>query len=636
MSLIQVLDVSLEFAGSYVLKNINCTVEHNSRIGLIGSNGSGKTTLIKLMLGLLRPTSGEVIKARKCQVAYLPQNLCLDPDQTMYDYISSSRQQLRELHEQIIHLSARLHQDHNSSTEAELIKAVEQFQSLGGDVFENELKYISTSLGFTEADYNKPLSCFSGGEQTRICLAGILLAPYDLLILDEPTNHLDIAMISWLERYLSKNDKPFLVVSHDRSFLDNTVSSIYHLDNGELDITKGNYSSYSEAAEIKRLTQERQFERQQKLINTTEAFIAKNIASQKTNQAKSRLKMLSRMEIIQKPQQEKRIKLNIQTTGRSGNDVFILDEVDFGIGESRILAQDVNLKAHYRDRICILGSNGSGKTTLLRTLLGEHPILAGRLKIGASLEIAYYDQHQVSLDESLTVMDTMWQLVPEATRGYVLSWLARFGFRGDEVDKYVSVLSGGEKSRLNLCVLIHSQPNLLILDEPTNHLDISMGDELLKALEDFAGTIIFVSHDRWFIRNLANKYWVFHQQLQDNTLHPTITELTDNLDSAIQLAFTVPEPAKVAPLQREKKKRINPWYLEQLTKEIDNHNQLITNAKRELDCIHNSLADSETYADPQRVLSLRARMKHLEDSIMEHHQHISELETKYLELSYEE
>lgn len=636
MSLVQVIDASLEFGGNYILKNINCTVEHNSRIGLIGPNGSGKSTLIKLMLGLLGTTSGEVIRAKKCHIAYLAQNFSLDPSLTLYTHVSNARSEIQNLHRQIAHLSQSLQHTHTDETEERLKQALDRFQSLGGDEYENELKFVLSSLGFTEADYDKPAALFSGGEQTRICLAAILLTPFDLLILDEPTNHLDIAMISWLEKYLTQLGKPYLVVSHDRNFLDNTVSSIYSLRDGNLSITKGNYSSFAEADAIARKAQERQFERQQKFISETEDFIARNIAGQKTNMAKSRLKMLSRMEIVQKPKQEKQIKMNIHSQSRSGNDVFVLEDMVFGIDEEKVLASRVNLKAHYKDRICILGSNGCGKTTLLKAMLGERPILSGTLKIGASLEIAYYDQHQVALDDGITVMDTLWQLVPDETRGYVLGWLARFGFRGDDVDKYVGVLSGGEKSRLNLCVLIHSQPNLLIMDEPTNHLDIAMSDELLKALESYTGTIIFVSHDRWFIRELATKYWVFNQVIDEGQYLPTITEKTDSLDEAIALAFSKPELLKEAPKPREKKKKINPWYLEQIHLQIEELNSKIAHYQKELDNIHSMLSQSDTYSSPENVLELQAKMKQIEENISECKMQIATLETRYLELSYEE
>jgi len=636
MSLIQMIDTGMEFAGVHILKDINCTLEHNSRIGLIGSNGSGKSTLIKLMLGFLAPTSGKVIVAKKIRIAYLAQNLQLEPTQTMISYIRSARADIYELKARIEDLSQALHSSHNEQLESELHSAVEKYQALGGDEHENEVQYVCESLGFSVDDYSKSIGSFSGGEQTRICLAAILLMPHDLLILDEPTNHLDIAMISWLERYLNKSHAPFLVVSHDRTFLDRTVSTIFFLENASLSITKGNYSSFSEAYQIARMAQERQFERQQKFINETNDFIRRNIAGQKTNMAKSRLKMLSRLEVIQKPSQQKQIHLPVQSSGRSGNDVYTLKDVQFGIGSDHILASQVNLQAHYRDRICVIGPNGCGKTTLLKILLGEKEILAGKLKVGASLEVGYYDQHQVALDETLTVLDTIWALVPEAPRGYVLSWLARFGFRGDDVEKLVSVLSGGEKSRLYLCVLIHQNPNLLIMDEPTNHLDIAMGDALLKALQDYSGTLVFVSHDRYFISRLATKFWVFHQALDGENLYNTVSMPDLEMEAAIELAFSVPELPKVAAPPRERKKKVNPWYLEQITRQIETLQLHISSVQNEITELNRQLANSATYADSKQAMTIQAEINRLLGDVDDARLSISQLETDYLEMVYEE
>lgn len=630
------IETGMEFAGIQILNNINCSLEHNSRIGLIGSNGSGKSTLIKLMLGHLTPSSGKVIAAKKLKVAYLAQNLRLNPELTMIDHIHGAREDIFCLKKQIIELSHSLQMSHDKSVEIELHNTLERFQALGGDEHENEEKYVCESLGFSIADYHKKLAVFSGGEQTRICLAAILLMPYDLLILDEPTNHLDIAMIGWLERYLCKLDKPFLVVSHDRTFLDNTVSTIFHLENGSLSVTKGNYSSFSEAFQIARLAQERQYERQQRFIAETTDFIRRNIAGQKTNMAKSRLKQLSRMEIIHKPQQRKQIQLSVNSSGRSGNDVFVLEDVDFGIDSQKVLANKVSVRANYQDRICILGPNGCGKTTLLKILLGEKEIQEGRMKIGASLEVGYYDQHQIALDESITVMDTIWQLVPQAPRGYVLSWLARFGFRGDEVDKVVSVLSGGEKSRLYLCVLIHQNPNLLIMDEPTNHLDIAMGDALLQALKEYSGTIVFVSHDRYFISQLASKYWVFHKMIDNDRVITTVSMPDTGLEDALELTFSKPELPRATPVSRERKKKVNPWHLEQLQNKIDAEHEHIETLQNILIDLNTQLADSATYSEAAKAKTLQARINELLKEIDSSKAQISGWENDYLELSYDE
>ncbi len=636
MSLIRARDLSLEFGGNYVLDQVNCSLEQNSRVGLIGTNGSGKTTLIRLFLGLLQPSSGEVLRARNCRVAWLPQDLKLDPDISLLDHVRASREELISLADEIDLLSRELARHHNPETETRLNQCVERYTSLGGYEFENELKYVLTSLSLPPETWPRRCGDFSGGEQTRICLAAILLLEHDLLILDEPTNHLDLEMIAWLEKYLLKQAKPFLIVSHDRQFLDNTVSSVWCLREGRISFTKGNYSSFKAADEIARLSQERQYERQQKLISETQAYIQKFIAGTRTSSAKSRQKMLARMEIVKKPGQQKQLRLPVTSGKRSGNDVYTLTNLSFGIPPELELARDVDLKAHYQDRICVLGPNGCGKTTLLNILLGEHEIMGGSLKTGASLDIGYYDQHQVQLDDELTVMETIWQLVPQAPQGYVLSWLARFGFRGDDVEKRVRVLSGGERSRLFLCQMIHSNPNLMILDEPTNHLDIDMTDALLEALKAYSGTIIFVSHDRWFLGELASKFWVFRKKASAAGIYTTVEEPDCDWKRAIELAFEEPEVAKTAPPPRERRKKINPWYLEQIHLSIEKGAERLLGLQKELEAVHMELSRSETYSEPGRLSELQNRMAALENEIAATQSQIEEWEEQYLRQSYEE
>lgn len=633
----------MEFAGTYILKDISCVIAPNSRIGMIGANGSGKSTLIKIMLGFLEPSEGTVCSAKKLGICYLPQNMQLDPDQLMIDFIHRSRADIFETWKKVEQLNHEFHelslQDSASRDSETIQKELEQtlilYQELGGYEFENEVKFVLTSLGFPPESWNKQIRYYSGGEQTRICLASILLKPFDLLVLDEPTNHLDIAMISWLEKYLLKLEKPYLVVSHDRTFLDNTVTSIYLLESGNLSVTKGNYSSFFEARKIAMLTQQREYERQQKYIEETKHFIQRNIAGQKTLLAKSRLKALDRLELIEKPLSSREMNLNIEKSKRSGNDVFVLENACLGISEEAILAENISIRADYQAKICILGPNGCGKTTLLKCLLGERSIISGKLKIGASLEIGYYDQYQNILDDRLTVKETLWQIVPDATLGYVLTWLARFGFKGDDVDKQVSVLSGGEKSRLSLSVLIHQNPNLLILDEPTNHLDIEMTDALLKALQNYSGTIIFVSHDRYLMRELSTKYWVFHKTTDGKRIFRTISELEADHQKALELTFSTPELEKKAPAPRERKKKINPWHLEQLHKKIEDLNREAAELHEHLMEINMALADSKTYADEKRVLLFKQEYTGIENKITQIKEQISLYEEEYLELCYE-
>ncbi len=628
MSLIRLEDVGIEFAGSFLLKDINCTVENNSRIGLIGANGCGKTTLLKIMLREMEPSAGYVSGSKSCKIAYLSQNPEFETELTVEEFIRSAREDLQSAWKEIITAS-------DASDINKLHKAEERFQQLGGYDFDTEMKLTLTALKFQPELWNRKLTTFSGGERTRLALAHILLTQYDLLLLDEPTNHLDISMINWLEKYLSGQNRPYLIISHDRTFLDRTVKAIYHLENGSLSITKGNYTSWFEAQKIRFLEQERLWKQQQKWLKETKDFIARNMAGQKTKQAQGRLKILNRTELIEKPKEKHSLDLKVKAQDRSGNDVYRLEDVTFGIGQN-ILAQGVNLYCGYRDRVCLLGQNGSGKTTLIKLLMEELPPLKGIVKVGASLQLGYYDQYQNELDESLTVYETLKQLVPMATDGYILGWLARFGFRNDDVKKSVSVLSGGEKSRLYLSILIHEKPNLLILDEPTNHLDIMMMDALLEALSDYDGTILFVSHDRYFIQKLATKYWVFHKALQNNQVIPTVGEMDKPFEELLELAYSEPEAQKVKTVQvNNRSKKINPWVLEQLQKEIEQQHQVLSQQQKELAETQGRLSQKQTYAKADLFRELNDKVKTLETDIAQSRKTIDQMETKYLELIYE-
>ena len=635
MSLIRAIDVSVEFSGKSILRNINCSLEHNSKIGLIGANGSGKSTLLKVLYGMQTPSSGKVQKAKYCNIAYLPQDYHPLSNRVLIEYIRSARPELLRLEREIERLSEELNKNPDEEIEAELNEVIEQYTYYGGYDFENEIKYVLTSLNIPPESWNRKCGEFSGGEQTRIALANVLLTNGDLIMMDEPTNHLDLEMITWLEKYLQNLKTPFIIVSHDRQFLDNTVKTIWCLRDGQLTITKGNYSTFRKADEIAQLSQARQYEQQKKYIEETENFIRQNIAGNRSNLAKSRLKQLERMEIVKKPSDQKSIKLSIEANKRSGNDIYILENVSYGISPDKELARDINLTVNYKDRICILGPNGCGKTSLLKVLLQDSDIFSGTLKVGASLDIGYFDQQQNDLDPSLTVLDTIWQIIPEATIGYVRSWLARFGFYDDDIDKKVERLSGGEQSRLYLCRLIHTQPNLLLLDEPTNHLDLQMTESLMEALKNYNGTIIFVTHDRWFMKELTTKFWVFRKLKAENGFYTTIQEYIGNWEEAMNLAFEKPEATKTPSPPRKRKNRINPWHMRSILGEIEESSREYELLIEEMQEIQYELSQSTTYSSPEKVKLLQKQLKELEETMTQLKELIDEMEEKYLELYYQ-
>ena len=635
MSLIRAIDVSVEFSGKSILRNINCSLEHNSKIGLIGANGSGKSTLLKVLYGMQTPTSGKVQKAKYCNIAYLPQDYHPLSNRVLIEYIRSARPELLRLEREIERLSEELNKNPDEEIEAELNEVIEQYTYYGGYDFENEIKYVLTSLNIPPESWNRKCGEFSGGEQTRIALANVLLTNGDLIMMDEPTNHLDLEMITWLEKYLQNLKKPFIIVSHDRQFLDNTVKTIWCLRDGQLTVTKGNYTTFRKADEIAQLSQARQYEQQKKYIEETENFIRQNIAGNRSNLAKSRLKQLERMEIVKKPSDQKSIKLSIEANKRSGNDIYILENVSYGISPDKELARDINLTVNYKDRICILGPNGCGKTSLLKVLLQDSDIFSGTLKVGASLDIGYFDQQQNDLDPELTVLDTIWQIIPEATIGYVRSWLARFGFYDDDIDKKVKQLSGGEQSRLYLCRLIHTHPNLLLLDEPTNHLDLQMTESLMEALKNYNGTIIFVTHDRWFMKELTTKFWVFRKLKAENGFYTTIQEYIGNWEEAMNLAFEKPEATKTPPPPRKRKNRINPWHMRSILGEIEESSREYELLIEEMQEIQYELSQSTTYSSPEKVKLLQKQLKELEETMTQLKELIDEMEEKYLELYYQ-
>ncbi len=629
MSIVSVSNIYHSFGVEKLFQALSFSIEHNSRIGLVGKNGSGKTTLFNMFTQNLIPDRGNVHRSKTAKISYLTQEPELDDSITLKECVQQSRPDHFKLNEQLREAEQKLAHDDSQKNLDNYSQLQQRFELAGGYHFNTEMKLVLTSLNFPQNVWNMKIKKFSGGEKTRIQLATILLQPFDLLLLDEPTNHLDIEMIYWLERYLSSLNKPYLIISHDRHFLDNTVTKIAEIRNYAIDLYSGNYSQYKEQLQMRLELQEKTFRKQQNKIDRMEKQIDQyriwgraRDSEKMFVRAKELEKRLDKIEKADLPKNEKKIKLNFVTEKRSGNDVYTLENMSFGF-PGNTLASNVNMRIFYQNKIAILGTNGCGKTTFLKLLNGKIQPQSGKAKKGASLNIGYYDQMHLELDDSLTVMQTVWQLVPIAPKGYVFSYLAKYGFTGDEVEKQVSVLSGGEKARLYLAKLIHEKPNFLILDEPTNHLDINMISYLEDALLEFDGTIVFVSHDRYFIEKIAEKKWIFNSG--------TIEETSRKLDD---LFFQKAKKTKSnnIKLKNNDIRKTNPIVLKKLSAEIEQATDLLNTKVERLKFLELEFSNPDIYNDLQKVKSLTDKRKRINKEIVDIKKQLDKHENEYLEL----
>jgi ATP-binding cassette subfamily F protein 3 len=621
----------MTFAGFNLLNSISFNIDQDSRIGLIGRNGCGKTTLMKIINREIEASSGLINYASTTKIAYLKQINTLNQAHSLYESVLESRKDFLVKQKKLQEAREKLAHDHSDENLNLLSKLEEDFFTLGGYDYETNIKLILTSLGFKEECWTNKVKKFSGGEQTRIELAKILLSDFNLLLLDEPTNHLDLHMISWLENYLVNLGIPYIIISHDKEFLNKTITKIFEIENKTITSYSGNYSFYEQESKLRKEQQQKAYQQQQKHIETTMDFVRRNIGSQKTIQARSRLKQLEKLDIIDAVGNDKRYNLSFSSSERTGNDVFIFQNAQLGF-PSLLLANKINIRAQYQDRIAIIGRNGCGKTTLIKVLLQEEKLLQGECKRGSNINIGYFDQFHSSLDPKLTPKETIWQMVPSQPIGYVLKYLARYGFTGDDVDKPIEFMSGGEKARLNLGVLIHQQPNVLLLDEPTNHLDIMMVDDLINSLQDYSGTIIFVSHDRNFISKLANKFWLFKDKRVKETNDDWNNILTEFLSDANPKKDNS-ELSTNKSKDTDRKKRVNPYILEKLMSQIEEKEISISDLENEKEEIEDMYSDPSIYSDQELVKTLKERSEEIDNLLDHEYNQLQILEEEYLLLS---
>jgi ATP-binding cassette subfamily F protein 3 len=517
MSLFQANALAKAYGAQDIFSGVSFSIPRQARIGLVGPNGVGKTTLLRLIAGADSPDSGNIQRARKLTIGYLPQETLgdlLDSSRglTLWDVCLEAFDGLRRREAELAELENAMADPGRAAAAMERYGPLQEaFATLGGYSYETRIRQVLNGLGFERQAHRRPISRFSGGERTRALLASLLLRDPDLLVLDEPTNHLDIRAIEWLEAWLRDWPGAALLVSHDRYFLDHTVDSIWELTAQGIEAYRGNYTRYIWQRVERQKFQDGQYQAQQAYVARQQEFIRRNIAGQKTRQAQGRRKRLERMlseRAVERPKTEEKPVLRFRQASRSGEQVITTHQLHIGHPESGELLFDTpDLVLRRRGCAALIGPNGAGKTTFLKTILGELPPRQGEVRQGAGLKVGYFSQTQAQLDPDMRVLDVLLQAFPELTISAARHELARYGLRDDDVDKRVGDLSGGERSRLALAQLVLQGANLLLLDEPTNHLDLPSQEALQQALNEYQGTILLVSHDRYLIDDLATEIW---------------------------------------------------------------------------------------------------------------------------------
>lgn len=506
MIIAQAHNLEQQFGPTTIFTNINFSIEHNARIGLVGPNGAGKSTLLKIMTKSLEPTAGEFTTNNGIEVGYIAQENALDESKTIWDEMTSVFASLIAQEETLTKLSDQIAADpHNQAMLKQYDNLQFSFEQNGGYTYQADVKSMLNGFNFPEKRWQTKIGELSGGEKTRLSFVKLLLRKPPLLLLDEPTNYLDLETLDWLEGFLKNYPGAILVVSHDQYFLDNLATEIFELQNGALTSFKGNYTNYVNQRKLLNEQQLAAYEKQQAEIKRSEEFIQKNLVrASTTKQAQSRRKALERLDRIDPPKNSSKVKIKFTSDHPSGKEVLIFNDLAVGY-PNKTMIDHISFQINKGDRVAVIGDNGIGKSTLLKTVMQQLPAKDGSIKYGAGLQIGYYDQELQSLDYQKNVIDTVWDRHKTMPERDVRSILASFLFTAKDIDKLVGQLSGGQKARLTLTVLSLEHDNFLLMDEPTNHLDIDAKEVLEQALDDYDGTLLFVSHDRYFINELATK-----------------------------------------------------------------------------------------------------------------------------------
>ena len=632
MIILQANKIERSFAGEVLFDNISLQVDERDRIALVGKNGAGKSTLLKILVGEEEPTSGEINKKRDLSLSYLAQDSRFESSNTIYDEMLHVFDSLRKTEKTLRQMELAM----GEKTGADLEKLMqdydrlsEEFRQAGGFTYEADIRAILNGFKFDESMWQMKIEELSGGQNTRLALAKMLLEKPNLLVLDEPTNHLDIETIAWLENYLVNYSGVLLIVSHDRYFLDKVATITLDLTKHSLDRYVGNYSSFVEQKEQKLLTEAKNYEKQQKEIAALEDFVNRNLVrASTTKRAQSRRKQLEKMERLDKPEAgTKSAHMTFHSDKTSGNVVLTVEEAAVGY-DDQILSEPINLDIRKMNAVAIVGPNGIGKSTLIKSIVGQIPFIKGEARFGANVEVGYYDQTQSKLTPHNSVLDELWndfKLTPEVE---IRNRLGAFLFSGDDVKKTVGMLSGGERARLLLAKLSMENNNFLILDEPTNHLDIDSKEVLENALIDFDGTLLFVSHDRYFINRVATQ--VLELSEEGSTLY--LGDYDYYLEKKAELEALATAQAEAVPVSSTEEVTSNDYHLQkQSQKELRKITRRIEQLEAEMEELDQKIQDitgtMHSTNDAADLVQLQSELDQLtvqQEAVMEEWAELSE------------
>lgn len=629
MILLSARGLSRQFDGDPIFRDVTFDVRLGERIGLVGPNGTGKTTLLYLLMGVDDPDTGQIDRNSAARIGYLEQHAEFPPELTLRQEAQRGLQHLYELQQRAERLAAEMAQasaDKLPGLQRQYDTVQHDLERLDAYHIEHRIDEVLTGLGFDESEYDRPLQSFSGGQQNRALLARLLLESPELMLLDEPTNHLDIAATEWLEDYLSRTRQAVLLVSHDRYFLDKVTNRTLELFAGKLSDYRGSFSAYWEQRQERLKVLERTQQKQQEFVERTEDFIRRNKYGQKHAQASDREKKLARVETVELPDDFQSVHMSFGDAERTGDWVLEATDVSKGFGEP--LFRDVTLQIERGDRLGLLGPNGCGKTTLLRTLIGELQPDTGQVRVGTNVNIGYFDQQLASVDPQQNAVDAVrpanWtEMSPGEARGL----LARFGIRGDLALQQVGLMSGGERSKVALARLAAQKVNVLVLDEPTNHLDLWARDGLEQALHGFGGTLIFVSHDRYFLDQVASRVLVLEANdwhLYDGNYSDYLQFRANNRPASERAAEPRPEASQnqssnVDEEQSPERRRRQFAYrkVEDIELEIAEHEELLERLQAEL-------SDPATHRDADKVRQTMARFEETQSELQQLYLHWEE------------